>query len=267
MPGTDGKVYFIGAGPGDPELLTLKGKRILEQADVVIYADSLVDPRICDFAKASAAIHKSSSATLDEVVDMMTSAARDGKIVARVHTGDPSVYGAIFEQMAALEEHQIEYEVIPGVSSVFAAAAALRVELTVPDVSQTVIITRLEGRTPVPARQKLKSLAAHDATMGIFLSAAMIDRVVAELLEGACSPTTPVAVVYRASWENEVKVVGTLADIAPKVREAGIDRQALILVGEALDTKTNALSKHRSKLYDENFAHGCRRRRQTIDNG
>lgn len=253
-----GKVYFIGAGPGDPELLTLKGKRIIEEADVVIYADSLVDPAICHLARADAEIRTSSSSTLDELIDVMVSAARDGKTVARVHTGDPSIYGAIFEQMAALEERGVEYEVIPGVSSVFAAAAALRAELTVPGVSQTLIITRLEGKTPVPAKQKLASLAGHDATIAVFLSVSMIDRVVAELLAGGYPANTPAAVVYRASWKDERTIVSTLSEIVGKAQDAGIDRQALILVGDALDPRAKASSHHRSRLYDRDFTHGYR---------
>jgi precorrin-4/cobalt-precorrin-4 C11-methyltransferase len=255
MPERRGKVYFIGAGPGDPELLTLKGKRIIEEADVVIYADSLVNAAICDFARPGAEIHTSSSATLEEVVDIMTAAVQQGKTVARLHTGDPAIFGATFEQMAALDERGIEYEIVPGVSSVFAAAASLKAELTVPDVSQTVIITRLEGRTPVPAKQDLRGLAAHDATLALFLSVGMIDRVVSELLAGGYDSTTPVAVVYRASWENERRISATLADIAARVREAGISRQALILVGKALGSHNG---EHRSRLYDAAFAHGYR---------
>jgi precorrin-4/cobalt-precorrin-4 C11-methyltransferase len=255
MPERRGKVYFIGAGPGDPELLTLKGKRIIEESDVVIYADSLVNAAVCDFARPGAEIHTSSSATLEQVVEIMADAVRQGKHVARLHTGDPAIFGATFEQMAALDVRGIEYEIVPGVSSVFAAAASLKAELTVPDVSQTVIIARLEGRTPVPAKQELRSLATHDATLALFLSVGMIDRVVPELLAGGYDSDTPVAVVYRASWEDERRVTGTLADIAARVRKAGISRQALILVGKALGSHGD---DHRSKLYDATFAHGYR---------
>lgn len=254
-----GKVYFVGAGPGDPELLTLKGKRIIQQADVVVYADSLVDRSICDFARTDAEVHTSSSLTLEQILDIMVLAARDGRTVARIHTGDPSIFGAIHEQMAALEEREVEYEIVPGVSSIFGAAAAVRAELTVPEVSQTVIITRLEGRTPVPEKQRLRDLAAHDATMALFLSVGMIEQVVAELLEGGYKPSTPAAVVYRATWKDERRIVSTLADIVGQVHESGIERQALILVGDSLGPRPSASLEHRSKLYDKNFDHGYRK--------
>ncbi|MBI2955167.1 MAG: precorrin-4 C(11)-methyltransferase [Chloroflexi bacterium] len=255
-----GKVYFIGAGPGDPELLTLKARRIIEEADLVIYADSLVSRAVCDFARPDAEIRKSAALTLEELVEIMATAVQQGKTVARLHTGDPSIFSAALEQMAALEERGIEYEVVPGVSSVFAAAASLGAELTVPEVSQTVIITRVEGRTPMPPKQDLRSLAQHDATMVFFLSVPMIDRVVAELLAGGYPATTPVAVVHRASWEDESSVVGTLADITAKVRDAGIGRQALILVGRVLNCKKENVPVQRSRLYDPSFGHGYRTR-------
>lgn len=264
MTSSKGKVYFIGAGPGDPELLTLKAKRILEQADVLIYADSLVNQAICKCAKRDAEILGSSSYALEEIISVIVDAVKDGKTVARIHTGDPSIYGALHEQLAALDKLGIEYEIIPGVSSIFAAAASLKAELTVPEVSQTVVITRLQGRTPVPPEQKLASLAAHKATMVILLSVSMIDRVTEELIQGGFHPSTPAAVVYRASWEDERKIMGTLADIGAKVREAGIDRQALIIVGHALKPSATVASGCRSKLYDKAFSHS-RRAAITID--
>ena len=257
-----GWVYFIGAGPGDPELLTLKGKRVLESADVIVYADSLVNSAICAFAREGAEIHGSASLSLREVSLIMVTAAREGKIVVRLHSGDSSVFGATLEQMAVLESEGIGYEVIPGVSSIFAAAAALKAELTIPDVSQTVIISRLEGRTPVPEKQRLSALAAHDATLVLYLSVGMIDQVVAELLAGGCSLDTAVAVVHRASWEDEKVIIGTLADIADKVRRAAVDKQALILVGKALDPELRCANGHKSKLYDEGFSHGRRKAKQ-----
>ncbi|MBI4318257.1 MAG: precorrin-4 C(11)-methyltransferase [Chloroflexi bacterium] len=254
------KVYFIGAGPGDPELLTLKGKRIIEQADVIIYADSLVDQHICDFASQDAEIRGSSSLTLEQITALMVGAVRAGKTVARVHTGDPSLFGALGEQMAVLDTNGIPYEVVPGVSSIFAASAALGVELTVPEVSQTVIITRLEGRTPVPAKEALSRLAEHQATLVLFLSVGMVDAVVERLLAGGYAKSTPVAVVQRASWEDQRIVRGTLDDIAGKVRAAGIKSQALILVGDALALRHEATpGDPRSRLYDGSFGHQYRK--------
>ena len=250
------QVYFIGAGPGDPELLTFKGKRIIEQADVIIYADSLIDPRVCSLARSDAEIYKSASLSLEEITGIILSAVKEGKLVARLQSGDPTIYGAIGEQMAALKEHGIDYQVIPGVSSLFAAAASLKAELTVPDVSQTVIITRVEGRTPVPEGESLRSLAAHQATLAIFLSAGMIERVVQELLEGGYPSETPVAVVYRASWEDETVIRAALKDIGGELRGRGIKRQALILVGGVLGLEGKGC---RSRLYDKGFSHGYRK--------
>lgn len=246
------KVYFIGAGPGDPELITVKGLKAIENSDVVIYAGSLVNREVLRYAKEGAAVYNSASMTLDEVLAVMEEAFAQGKQVARVHTGDPSIYGAIQEQMDALEERGIPYEVIPGVSSFLAAAAALRQEYTLPDVTQTVILTRMEGRTPVPEKERLKELARHRATMCIFLSVHAIAEVAAELLT-AYDPDTPVAVVQKASWPDEKKVLGTLADIADKVAAAGITKTALIIVGEVFKGQYA-----KSKLYDAAFTHGFR---------
>ncbi len=248
-------VYFIGAGPGDPELLTIKAKNIIERADVIIYADSLINPEVCSFARAGAEIHRSASLTLQEITGIILNAVKQGKVVARLQTGDPSIYGAIQEQMAALDEKGIEYEIIPGISSLFAAAASLQTGLTVPELSQTVIITRMEGMTPVPALENLKSLAAHQSSMAIFLSASLIQEVVAELLAGGYHPDTPAAIVYRASWEDEIVVRTTLNDMAAQMKTAGIRKQALILVGAFLNSKDNNL---RSRLYDKDFKHEYR---------
>jgi len=249
------QVYFIGAGPGDPELLTIKGRRIIEQADVIIYADSLIDHRVCSFARKEAEIHGSASLTLDEITDIILRAVKEGKTVARLQSGDPSIYGAIQEQIDELEKHGIEYEVIPGVSSLFAAAASLKAELTVPELSQTVIITRLEGRTPVPERESLKNLAVHQATLAIFLSVSLLEKVVEELLDGGYPSETPVAVVHRVSWNDEAVVRSTLQDIVKRVQTLGIKRQALILVGSVLAPERK---EYRSKLYHKNFRHGYR---------
>ncbi len=243
-------VHFIGAGPGDPELITVKGQRLLAAADTVIYAGSLVNPALLDLAKPGAVIMNSATMTLDEVVAAIVAAVGEGRRVVRLHTGDPSLYGAIREQMDALDARGITYEVVPGVSSFLAAAAALRCEYTVPEVTQTVIVTRLEGRTPVPEREKLALLATHRATMCIFLSVHLLDSVVAELTAGGYPPDTPIAVVQKASWPDEKIYRGTLATIARTVAEAGVDRTAMIVVGRCL-----AGDYALSKLYSPDFGH------------
>lgn len=252
------KVHFIGAGPGDPELITVKGARLLGEANLVIYAGSLVDRELVRRYAPTAEVHDSSSLTLEETTGLIVEAIVSDKRVVRLHTGDPSIYGAIQEQMAELDRLGIDYAVIPGVTSAFAAAAALKQELTLPEVSQTVILTRMEGRTPVPERESLREIADTGATLAIYLSVSMIGKVVEELLEGAYTLQTPVAVVSRASWPDELVVRGTLADIAALVTEAGIDRQAVILVGEVLKARRDGL-KAKSRLYDGEFTHGCRK--------
>jgi precorrin-4/cobalt-precorrin-4 C11-methyltransferase len=249
------QVYFIGAGPGDPELLTIKAKNIIEIADVLIYADSLINPEICLYAGEGVEIHPSASLCLEEITDIIVNAVGQGKLVARLQSGDPGIYGATREQMAILDEKGIEYEIIPGVSSLFAAAAALKTELTVPDVSQTVIITRTEGRTPVPDSEKLSKLASHHSTMAIFLSVSMIEKVAAELLAGGYQPDTPAAIVYRASWTDERIFHTTVKNMAGQAKESGLTKHALILVGAFLDTTDK---DSRSKLYDRGFNHEYR---------
>jgi precorrin-4/cobalt-precorrin-4 C11-methyltransferase len=246
-------VYLIGAGPGDPELITLKGKRLIDAADVIIYAGSLVNPKVLDGHKPDAEIYNSASMTLDEVIDVMQKGVEAGKRVVRVHTGDPSIYGAIREQMDRLEEMGIPYEVVPGVSSFTASASVLKKEFTLPDVSQTVICTRLEGRTPVPEREQLEALAKHRASMAIFLSVQNIGEVVRRLLT-SYPEETPVAVVQRATWPDQKVVEGTLADIEEKVKAADIHKTAQILVGDFLGDRY-ALSK----LYDPGFSHEFRK--------
>ncbi|VBB06839.1 uroporphyrin-iii c-methyltransferase signature 1 [Lucifera butyrica] len=243
-------VYFVGAGPGDPELITLKGQRLLTEADTVIYAGSLVNPALLQFVRADAAVYNSATMTLEEVIAVIEAAVAKGKKVVRLHTGDPSIYGAIQEQMDALEQKNIPYTVVPGVSSFLAVAAALRQEYTLPDVSQTVIITRMEGRTPVPAKEKLALLASHNATMCIFLSIHMLDDVIRELMEGGYPPDTPVAVVQKASWPDEKIIRSRLDAVAGQVAAASIDRTAMIVVGKCLDSNY-ALSR----LYAADFGH------------
>ena len=210
-------IHFIGAGPGDPELLTIKGKRLIDRADVIIYAGSLVNKAVLADRKPEAEVYNSAYMTLEEVTEVMKKADEKGQDVARVHTGDPSIYGAIREQMDILEALKIDYEVIPGVSSFLAAAASMKKEYTLPGVSQTVILTRMEGRTPVPEKEKIISLAKHGATMIIFLSVNKID-VMVRLIQDSYRMDTPVAVVYKASWPEEKIIYGTLETIADKVK-------------------------------------------------
>ncbi len=250
----DGKVIFIGGGPGDPELLTLKAYNIIKKADVIIYAGSLVNREILNGAKDDCIIKNSASMNLDDIVDLMDESVKSGKLVARVHTGDPSIYGAIGEQMELLKKRNIPFEIIPGVSSFFAAAAALENELTLPEVSQTVIITRPEGRTPKPSEEAISKLAEHQATMCIFLGVQMIEDVVKDLLLHY-KPETPVAVVQKASWPDQKIVRGTLNDISSKVQASGIIKTAMIIVGDVLDTKEITPSK----LYDKKFTHEYRK--------
>ncbi len=245
-------VAFVGAGPGDPELITLKGQRLLTKADCIVYAGSLVNPALLQGLAAE--IHNSASLDLETIMALLIDNQRAGKRVVRLHTGDPSLYGAIHEQMQRLRAAGVPYEVVPGVSSALAAAAAIQAELTVPEVSQTVIFTRLAGRTPVPAKESLARLAGIQATMALFLSVARIETVVAELRAGGYPETTPVAVVSRATWPDERICRGTLADIATRVQAAGMTRTAMILVGAALDPQAQT----RSRLYHASFGHGCR---------
>lgn len=248
------KVFFVGAGPGDPELITVKGRRLLEEADLVIYAGSLVKEKVVTaYCRADAEVMNSASMTIEEITGTMVGAAREGRRVVRLHTGDPALYGALREQADILDSEGVPYAVVPGVSSAFASAAAIKRELTVPEVTQTVIFTRIEGRTPVPASERLSRLAEHGSTMCIFLSIGMIDRVVEELLEGGYTPGTSAAVVYRASWEDELVITGTLAEIEARVKEAGVTRHAMIIVGDAIGGGASALKS--SKLYDRGFTH------------
>lgn len=247
-------VYFVGAGPGDPDLLTLKGRRLLDMADIIIFAGSLVNPALLEGLKAE--IHDSAGLNLDEISALMITAHRLNRRVVRLHTGDPAIFGAIKEQMVELDKQGVPYEVVPGVSSMAATAAALKSELTLPEVSQTVIITRQSGRTPVPEKENLASLASHQATMMIFLSAGLIEQVVADLLIGGYPADTPVAVVEKASWPEERILRGDLNGIAQQMKEAGIKKTAIIAVGQAFaDGDLQAVSK----LYDKDFVHGCRR--------
>ncbi len=243
-------VYFIGAGPGDPELITVKGLKRLQQADVVIYAGSLVPVELVKQAKADAEIHDSATLNLDEIITLISKAKAENKTVARVHCGDPSVYGAIGEQIRRLNELGIPFEVIPGVSATSASAALLGKELTLSGVSQTVILTRYAGKTPMPERESLKNLAQHGATLAIHLGITRVHKIVEDLLP-FYGEDCPVAVCYRTSWPDQDYVEGTLSDIVEKVRAKGFTRTALILVGSVLDPK----HFNDSYLYDGEQAH------------
>lgn len=244
-------VHFVGAGSGAPDLITLRGARLLGEADVVIYAGSLVNPELLTLTKPGCEVHDSAKLTLEEVIALIERAEREGKTTVRLHTGDPSIYGAVREQFDALTERGIDFDVCPGVSSFCGAAAAIPAEYTPAEVSQTLIITRMAGRTPVPEQENLRALASHRASMTLFLSVSMLKDVCAELTAGGYPEDTPVAVVYKATWPEQEVVRGTLADIAEKA--AHIKKTALILVGDFLRE-----SDKRSKLYDPAFAHACR---------
>lgn len=262
---TQGHVYIVGAGPGAPDLITVRGRDIIARADLVIYADSLVHPGVAAFARPDAEVIGSKALTLEETTARMIAAARAGKTVARVQSGDPAIYGAMHEQLAVLEANDVPYTIVPGVSSAFAAAALLHAELTVPRVSQTVILTRMSGRaSAVPEAESLRSLAAHRASLVIFLSIPMIEQVVEELIAGGYTPETPAAVVYRATWEDELVLRGTLADIAGQAKTHKLQLQALIMVGDALDEHLrDAGLAHRSNLYDPTYTQ--RHRKGTRD--
>jgi precorrin-4/cobalt-precorrin-4 C11-methyltransferase len=249
-------VIFIGAGPGDPELITVKGQKALAGADLVLYAGSLVSLAVLGWANPGAELVDTAKLDLAEICARIIAGHRDGRRVVRVHSGDPSLYGAIQEQLEVLERENIPCRVIPGVTAAFAAAAALAQELTLPEVTQTVILTRAAGRTPVPEREALHDLARHGATLVIYLSIKLIDAVVAELTP-AYGPETPVVVAYRVSWPDQRLIRGTLSTIAGLVKDSGIGRQALIMVGPALGARDGELQA-RSKLYDAGFTHGFR---------
>jgi len=242
-------VYYIGAGPGDAELITVKGRDTLTKADVVIYAGSLVSKEHMNYCKAGCEIHNSASMTLEQVIEVMNRAEKENKMVVRLHTGEPAIYGAIKEQMDELDKLNIQYKVIPGVSSFTAAASVIKKEFTLPSVTQTVILTRVEGRTPVPETESLEKLASIGASMAIFLSISMIDKVVAKLRKGY-GRNVNIAVVERATWEDERAIIGTLDDIAEKVKEAGITKCAQILVGDFINCDYD-----KSLLYDKSFTH------------
>ncbi len=246
-------IHFVGAGPGAPDLITLRGQRLLETADVIVYAGSLVNPQLLKAAKPGCRMHNSASMTLGEVLGVMREAHGGGLSVVRLHTGDPSLYGAIREQMDALAEEGIPCDVTPGVSAMNAAAAALRAEYTLPEVSQTVIVTRMEGRTPVPHTEEMASLARHRATMVIFLSMGLLPQLAERLVAGGYGADEPAAIVYKASWPEEKVLRCTVSTLAQTAAAHRIDRTALVLVGGFLGGAYG-----RSRLYDPAFFHGFR---------
>lgn len=241
-------IYFIGAGPGAADLITVRGANLLKKADVIIYAGSLVNEALLEYAKEECKIYNSAHMTLEEVIEVMKEFK--GKEIVRLHTGDPCIYGAIREQMDILDSLGIPYESVPGVSSFIGAAAALNAEYTLPNVSQTVILTRMAGRTPVPEKEEITKLASHGATMVVFLTSTMLKELSEKLMEGGYSADTPAAIVYKATWPDQKVIRTTVDNIAEAASENGINKMALILVGGFLGNEYE-----RSKLYDPSFTH------------
>ena len=242
-------IHFVGEGSGAPDLITIRGKKYLEEADVIIYAGSLVNPQLLDYAKEGCQIYNSAKMTLEEVLDVMYEAEEKGLTTVRLHTGDPCLYGAIREQMDVLDEKGISYDSCPGVSSFCGAASALDLEYTLPDVSQSVIITRMAGRTPVPEKESIESFAAHQATMVIFLSTGMLEELSKRLIEGGYQKDTPAAIVYKATWEDEKTAVCTVGTLAETARKENITKTALMIIG---DVVTHS-HYNRSELYNPAF--------------
>ncbi len=251
-------VHFVGAGSGAADLITVRGARLLGEADVVIYAGSLVNPELLGYVREGCAVHNSAEMTLEQVLDVVKRAEAEGKTTVRLHTGDSSIYGAVREQFDQLEALGIKYDVCPGVSSFCGAAASLRAEYTLPEVSQTVIITRAAGRTPVPEQESIRSLAAHQATMVLFLSTSLAEKLQADLLAGGYAPDTPAAVVYKATWPEERVYRCTVETLAQTVEENGLTKTSLLIVGGCLGDQYE-----RSKLYDPSFTTEFRKGSET----
>ena len=249
-------VYFVGSGPGDPELITLKAKKLVEQADVIVYSGSLFNPKNLEYARKDAKLYDAAIIDRERIYQILRDAAMEGKLAVRFHDGDPALFSTIREQIDKLEKDGINCKVVPGVTAILGAAADLNLELTLPGVTQTLIITRAELRTPVPERESIAELAKHGATMAFYLSVHLIDNVVKELLKGGVyTEKTPAAVVYRATWNDEKIIKGTLGDIAKKTKEARIIKTALIVVGDVI----SATKYDYSKVYDAGFTHGYRK--------
>ncbi len=242
-------IHFVGAGSGAADLITLRGKKYLEEADTIIYAGSLVNPQLLDYAKAGCSIYNSAKMTLEEVLEVMLRDVREDKQVVRLHTGDPCLYGAIREQMDVLDEEKIPYDYCPGVSSFCGAASALNLEYTLPEISQSVIITRMAGRTPVPEKESIESFAAHHATMVVFLSTGLLEELSQRLIDGGYSADTPAAIVYKATWEDEKSFVCTVGTLAETAKKNNITKTALMIIGDVISCS----NYDRSKLYDPAF--------------
>ena len=243
-------VYFVGAGPGAADLITVRGMRLLEKADVVIYAGSLVNPELLAYTKEDCKVYNSATMTLEEVLSVMMEAEAAGKMTVRLHTGEPSIYGAIREQMDVLDAKQIPYESCPGVSACFGAAAGLNLEYTLPEVSQSLIITRMEGRTKVPEKESIESFAAHHASMAVYLSTGMLEELSRRLIAGGYEADTPAALVYKATWPEERAFVCTVGTVAQTAAENGITKTALVLVGDVIAHT----DYERSRLYAPDFS-------------
>ena len=243
-------VNFVGAGTGAADLITVRGMRLLEKADVIIYAGSLVNPELLNYAKKECEIHNSAYMTLEEVMDVIKNAEERGLDTVRLHTGDPSIYGAIREQMDILDELGVKYETCPGVSACFGAAASLNLEYTLPEVSQSLIITRMEGKTPVPKKETIESFAAHNTTMAIYLSTGMLEELVERLIVGGYKKETPAAIVYKATWPEEKSFVCTLETLVETAKENDIKKTAIILVGDVI----SHAHYEKSKLYSADFS-------------
>ena len=242
-------VHFVGAGPGAPDLITVRGKQYLEEADVVIYAGSLVNPKLLEYTKDICTIYNSAKMTLEEVIHVIEKAEAEGKTTVRLHTGDPCIYGAIREQMDILDEKNITYDYCPGVSAFCGAASALNLEYTLPDISQSVIITRMEGRTPVPSKESIQSFAAHQATMVVFLSTGLLEELSRELIAGGYTADTPAAIVYKATWPEEKTFVCTVGTLAETAKKNQITKTALMIIGNAVSQG----NYRRSDLYNPAF--------------
>lgn len=243
------KIHFVGAGSGAADLITLRGKSFLEEADIIVYAGSLVNPQLLDYAKEGCQIYNSAKMTLEDVLEVMIEGYEKGQKVVRLHTGDPCLYGAIREQMDVLDEKKINYDYTPGVSSFCGAASALNLEYTLPNISQSVIITRMEGRTPVPAKESIQSFAAHQATMVVFLSTGLLEELSKRLIEGGYTAGTPAAIVYKATWDDEKTFVCTVGTLAQTAKENNITKTAIMIIGDVV----GCTNYDRSKLYDPEF--------------
>jgi precorrin-4/cobalt-precorrin-4 C11-methyltransferase len=252
-------VYFVGSGPGDPELITIKAKKLLEIADIIIYSGSLLNPEILNSAKREASLYDAAKLDRNKIYEILRDSTKNGKLAIRFHDGDPGIFSTIREQIDKLERDEINCEVIPGITSLLGAAASMNLELTLPGVTQTIIITRAEFRTPVPDREKISELSKHGATMAFYLSVHLLDRVIEELLKGGIyNNETPVAIVYKATWKEEKIIKGTIGTISKKVKEERIVKTALIIVGEVISPKEYEFSK----VYDSQFTHGFRRSKE-----